>query len=441
MVEHNNRQWRAGSIFIPHGQACVFALTWLTYASYYFGRQNLSVVLPLLTRDYGFTNQQVAEIIFGYSLPYAIGQFCWGPLSDRIGPTAVVGVGLLGIITANVLMGFQTSVIAFAVLACVNGVAQSTGWPALVKIMAAWFPPRRRGLVMGWWSTNYVLGGFGAALFATFLATNPGFFPTLGWRRAFWGPALVLILVGIAFFLRMKASPFEREIRRHKAVESAQDDVKRVATSEHAKVSIDDASFRRFMGDGTIWLAGSVYFFVKLIRYAFLFWLPLYMTQHLHYGPTEAGYTSSLYELVGFSGAVLAGFVSDHMFQSRRFPVAALMLWILALLTLLHPMVAEGRHVFNAISIALLGAATYGPDTLIAGATAQDLGGRRRAGTAAGFIDGCGSIGQLCSPFVVALVSRRFGWDGLFYVFVALAAAAGSLLIPKWNYRVALSPC
>jgi OPA family sugar phosphate sensor protein UhpC-like MFS transporter len=440
-VQDNNRQWRAGSIFITQGQACVFALTWLTYASYCFGRQNLSVVLPFLTRDYGFTNRQVAEIIFGYSLLYAIGQFCWGPLSDRIGPTTVVGVGLLGIVVANVLMGFQSSVIAFAVLACVNGVAQSTGWPASVKIMAAWFPSRSRGLVMGWWSTNYVLGGFGATLFATFLATNPGFFPGLAWRRAFWGPALVLILVGIAFLLRMKSPSSAAGTPRHEAGEGSEDCVKQVATTEQGKVSMDEQSFRRFIQDGTIWLAGSVYFFVKLIRYAFVFWLPLYMTQHLHYGPTEAGYTSSLYELVGFSGAILAGFASDRLFQSRRFPVAALMLWFLALLTLTHPVVARRGHVFNAMGIALLGAATYGPDTHIVGATAQDLGRRRRAGTAAGFIDGCGSMGQLCSPFVVALVSRRFGWDGLFYVFVALAAAAGSLLIPKWNYRVALSPC
>ena len=187
--------------------------------------------------------------------------------------------------------------------------------------------------------------------------------------------------------------------------------------------------------DGVIWLAGGVYFFVKLIRYTFLFWLPLYMTQHLHYGPTEAGYTSSLYELVGFSGAVLAGFASDRIFQSRRFPVAALMLWGLAVLSLIHPLIATPGHVFNAFSIALIGAATYGPDTLLAGATAQDLGRTLRAGTAAGFIDGLGSIGQLCSPIVVAFVSRRFGWDALFYLFVAFAAIGGFLLASKWNYR------
>lgn len=418
----------------------VFLLTWFTYAGYYFGRQNLSVALPFLTHDCGFTNQQVANVIFGYSLFYAVGQFCCGPLGDRFGPKAVIGAGIVGIVTANVLMGFQTSLIAFATLACVNGAAQSTGWSASVKIMADWFPSARRGLVMGWWSTNYVLGGFAATLFATFLATSPKLFPALGWRRAFWGAALVLSLVGVAFVLLIKPRPSDLKILPHGADDNRLLQTNSGGTCKQRRVPGYDFSLRSLFTDGAIWFAGAVYFFVKLIRYAFLFWLPLYMTQHLGYGPKEAGYTSSLYELVGFSGAILAGFASDRLFESRRFPVAALMLWALAFLSLIHPMIAGRGHVFNAFGIALIGAATYGPDTLIVGATAQDLGRTVRAGTAAGFIDGFGSIGQLCSPFVVSFVSQRFGWDALFYLFVAFAAIGGLLLITKWNYRTALTP-
>ena len=44
------------------------------------------------------------------------------------------------------------------------------------------------------------------------------------------------------------------------------------------------------------------------------------------YGPGEAGYTSSLFELAGFCGAVLAGYLSDHFMRGRRFPLGTIML-------------------------------------------------------------------------------------------------------------------
>jgi len=179
-----------------------------------------------------------------------------------------------------------------------------------------------------------------------------------------------------------------------------------------------------------------MYFFLKLTRYSFLFWLPLYMTQHLGYAPREAGYTSSLYELVGFAGAIAAGYASDKLFQSRRFPVGALMLWGLALASLAQPTLAIWGHGWNAVGISLIGVMTYGPDTLMSGAAAQDVGTQEGAGTAAGLIDGVGSIGQLLSPYVVALVAGHFGWDIVFYLFVVFSLVGGLLLATRWNYTV-----
>jgi sugar phosphate permease len=40
----------------------------------------------------------------------------------------------------------------------------------------------------------------------------------------------------------------------------------------------------------------------------------------------------------------------------------------------------------------------------------------------------------MLSPFIVAFVVSVFGWDSLFYFFVAIAAIAGGLLAIKWNW-------
>jgi sugar phosphate permease len=50
-----------------------------------------------------------------------------------------------------------------------------------------------------------------------------------------------------------------------------------------------------------------------------------------------------------------------------------------------------------------------------------------------GIVNGVGSLGQLISAYVVAIIVSRFGWDQLFMFFLVCAAAAGTLLTLRWN--------
>jgi OPA family glycerol-3-phosphate transporter-like MFS transporter len=411
----------------------IFVLSWLGYAGFYFCRKNLSVAMPLLARDLGFSNLQLANIVFGYSLLYALGQFVSGVLADRFGPRLVVGIGLLAAVVSNIVMGFSASLVLFAFLGCLNGAGQSTGWPGLVKNMACWFRRRERGVVMAWWSTNYVLGGFLATIFATFAATGAWILPGLGWRRAFWAPALVLGAIAAAYVLWARNEP------RDAGVDDILDDEEPLEGPSAAPLADlgSLALLRHILENGAAWVSAGMFFCLKLTRYAFMFWLPVYMTQHLKYAAGEAGYTSSLFELAGFGGVLLAGYASDKLMQSRRFPVGSCMLFGLGAVTYLHPALAASGHLGNAIGLSLIGMMTYGPDTLMSGAAAQDVGSRKGAGTAAGFIDGVGSIGQLFSPYLVAFVTDHYGWDALFRLFVVVAFIGGCLGITRWNHGAA----
>ena len=60
----------------------------------------------MLQSERGIGKLELANIVFGYSLCYAAGQFTAGPLSDRFGPRAVVGTGLAVAALANLGMGF-----------------------------------------------------------------------------------------------------------------------------------------------------------------------------------------------------------------------------------------------------------------------------------------------------------------------------------------------
>jgi sugar phosphate permease len=86
--------------------------------------------------------------------------------------------------------------------------------------------------------------------------------------------------------------------------------------------------------------------------------------------------------------------------------------------------------VANVCGLALIGACLFGPDSVISGAAAQDAGGPRAAATAAGLVNGVGSVGAILQGGLNAWVSRVYGWPAVFYVLILLAFASAAALVP-----------
>src|SRR5437016_9873802 len=163
--------------------------------------------MPFLREDLGYSENDFARVIFGYNLLYMIGQFCNGALADRFGPRLIVGIGMLTAATATFFMGFTATISGFLILNVVNGYSQATGWPGLVKLMSAWTKKAERGVLMAWWSTNYVVGGFVGTLLATWCATNKVLFLQSTWHRAFWIPAILLSLTPAVYLVFARSRP------------------------------------------------------------------------------------------------------------------------------------------------------------------------------------------------------------------------------------------
>jgi sugar phosphate permease len=410
---------------ISAGQRRIFAITWIAYVGFYLCRKNLSVVLPLLNNVSGLRSIDLANIVFGYSLLYAIGQFGCGLLSDRIGAKRVVSAGLFLAAGSNFMMGAHASLIWLLFFACLNGAAQSTGWSGLVKTMAAWFRSENRGIVMAWWTTNYVLGGFLGTAFATWAVVQTWLLPEFGWRRGFLFPALLLLAIAVLFLMGAKDTPDAADLP---------------SGVEHDGIAIsavrtDWGGVAALLRKPSLWVVSTSYFFLTLCRYALMFWLPLYMVTRLKYSLQASGYVSSLYELVGILGAVAAGYISDCFSQSRRAPVAVIMLCGFGIILLCEPALSSFGIVGTAIAISFAGVFSFGPDTLLSGAGAQDIGELKAAATASGMVDGIGHIGAIFSPYVVFFVSQRYGWDMLFVVLAGAAFLGAALLIPIWNLK------
>jgi sugar phosphate permease len=379
------------------------------YVAFYLCRRNLSIILPVFAHDRIYTASQSAELVLIFSIAYCLGQFVMGGLADRIGGRNVVVGGMVVSALVTAAMGFSSDFAEVVACQVVNGVAQATGWAGLMKMMKQQ-PMQRRGIVMGWWSTNYVAGGFVATVLATY-ALASSWISGDSWRKAAWLPALALFaFAGLFwFFTRNVESPANRSIQTH-------------------RISYVSVVRLAFLTMRTRALIGA-YFFVKLIRYSLLFWLPLYMTSHLQMTPTHAGYASSRLEGYGIAGVLGAGYLSDILFKARRFPVAALLMFLLAIICVFASHLGlESSDWRIGVVIALLGFMIYGADTILVGAATQDAARLEHMGTLAGVVDGAGSLGQVLSPLLIVFVSERFGWPSVFQA-LAMAAVACSILL------------
>jgi sugar phosphate permease len=377
-----------------------FAVSWIAYFGYYLCRKNFSILMPYLKSETGMSSDDLARALFAYSLMYAIGQFVMGRLADRFGARRVAGIGMLVSASMSALMAWPAwvgSALILMMVQATNGMAQASGWPSVLKISRDWFPTENRAVVLGWWSTHMVLGGFAGSMVAARCAE-------IHWTYAAWVPSVLLSTIAIIFLIGAKDKPRTPEV---------------IAKSGKLEISAPLVAI------------AAMYFCVKLTRYAFLFWLPLYMTEFLHYAKPQAGYASSVYELIGVTGALGAGYVSQK-FRGAKFSVGASMMFGLALLCATYPGVSSMGLTANLIWIALIGIFTFGPDTLMAAAALQDVVPPESTAAAAGFVNGIGSVGQVVSPFAVAYLSSRHGWASLFGALAAVVLLGGLALATQW---------
>jgi MFS transporter, OPA family, sugar phosphate sensor protein UhpC len=369
--------------------------SWTAYVAFYLCRKNLSVILPIFQREHLYTAYQSAHLVLAFSTAYCLGQFVMGALADRFGGRRVVVAGMATSASVTAIMGFSTHYDMLFACQLVNGAAQATGWSGLMKMMKQ-YPMRKSGVLMGWWSTNYVVGGFVATLLATYALASP-LLAGQGWRRAAWVPAAALLLYGLVFLLATKGIP---------GLPGPEPGKERSSGLE---------GFRSVFSSGRIRALMGAYFFVKMIRYSLLFWLPLYLVSQLKMTPVHAGYVSGWLEGYGVVGVLTAAYASDYLFQARRFPVAGLMMLSLCAICIAASfLTAAAAGWQSTLIVALLGAAIYGTDTLLVGAATMDSAKREHMGTIAGAVDGAGSAGQVLSPLFVVLISQSWGWPAVF---------------------------
>jgi MFS transporter, OPA family, glycerol-3-phosphate transporter len=420
-----------------------FAITWLIYASYYLTRQSFSVAKLGFAADPNvtMTREEYGLIDSTFLTVYMLGQFVWGPMGDRFGPRRLLLFGMtLSVLTA-IACGFATTVQAFLAFALLQGVAQSTGWSNVSKTMSSWFSLHERGRVLGWWCTHYTLGGAFGLWFAGWAMDHwgilPWYVPTyVGpfWPAAFWAPASLLAIVALLSAVFLRNRPEDVGLP---SIERYHGEPERLIDEEEREVPAPEGSWKivgEVLSSPSIWMLAAAYFSIKLTRYAFIFWGPKYVEESLGSSASVSTITATAMPVGGLVGVIMAGYVSDKLFNSRRAPVIILSLLIVAPLMLIG---LEPIHSIWAMTgfFFLVGMFLFGPDSMISATAATDFGTKRGAGTAIGCINGIGSVGGILGGWLPGQITTENDWAPLFAVFLVGLILSAVFLLPLWRTK------
>ncbi|MFC1906676.1 MFS transporter [Chloroflexota bacterium] len=414
-TEQQYRSWRRR----------ILISVWISYAMFYVGRVNMSIAIPGIMDEYGYTKTVMGGILTALFVAYAFGQFVNGQLGDKFGGRIMISLGLLLSGIFNFLFGFSTILTVMIIIWALNGYVQSMGWSPSVKTVANWFPRAMRGRVGGILGSSYQIGNVLSWLLAGLLAGS------MGWRWIFWVPAMVLGAAAIHWYVRGRNAP---EIVGLPCLEEEEDCKERgEATSDHHLGF--KYTLKLVLASPQIWCLSFALFFLNVVRYGFMNWAPTYMFEVQGATISTAAYKAIAIPLAGSLGAIFAGWMSDRLFGLRRAPASAIMLFALALFVWIYPQIPSGNWTASLAVLIMIGFLTYGPHVAIVSYAPMDFGSRKAAASVAGFVDGMGYIGAAITGIASGFLADQFGWNAAFYLWMAGALGAAFLMLMLWNYR------
>lgn len=118
----------------------IFGALFAVYLGFYMCRSNLTVVTPLLVQQDDMSKEKLGWMISLGTIGYMITKLAGGPLADFFGGRVTLLAGGIGAVLATV--GFAlTGGIHYSFMFLfwiINRIAQSFGWPGLMKVVSLW---------------------------------------------------------------------------------------------------------------------------------------------------------------------------------------------------------------------------------------------------------------------------------------------------------------
>ncbi len=253
----------------------------------YLDRQVLSLLAPDLSKEFGWTNGDYANITAIFQFVYAISMLFAGRIIDKLGTKSgyawaiiIWSIGaivhaysiFIGTIAVNImalvgLAAVPVSIVGFMISRALLAVGEAGNFPSALRATAEYFPKKERSFATGIFNSGTNVGAILAPL-------------TVPWVAKQWGWETAFILIGalgfiwLIFWQIFYEKPEDQKRLSKNELEYINSDAGEplIKNSEEVKVP-----WIKLLGYKQTWAFAFGKFMTDGVWWFFLFWLPKYL--------------------------------------------------------------------------------------------------------------------------------------------------------------------
>lgn len=405
----------------------LFAITTINYMD----RNILGVLKPTIQNDLHFSETDFGNIIFFFSLAYAVGYAGMGWLTDKVGVRVGFAIAAIVWCLASTAHGMVASVGGFILARIMLGLGEGGNFPTCIKTVATWFPVRDRAFATGLFNSGSNFGAMMAPLIGALLVYLHS------WQVAFYVTGAIG-LVWAVFWLVMYRDPAESP---------------RVSASELAYIDQDPpVALQRVPWSQLLRYSGTWVYIVGgvLTNPAWWFynnWVPSFLNSKFHVSLLAVGLPLVLIYLLTDVGSIAGGWMSSRLIKGGMdvFPARKLALLACALCTMPVFLAPQIDSLWGAVVLIGIAMAAHQGFSANLYTLVSDTMPRSAVASAVGLAGGISSIAGAFSAAVIGRVLDATGGNYTVVFFVCagvymVATLLIHLILPRRRAEVVAMP-
>jgi MFS family permease len=410
--------------------AFLCALSFLTY----FDRVCIVRAQGEIQRDLHLSDAQLGWVLGAFWLAYALFEIPVGWWGDRFGSRRTLTRIVLGWSLFTALSGSAVGFLSLLTFRFLFGVGEAGAFPNMARIQARWLPPRSRARAGGllWLAARWG-GAFSPVIFGTMLRAFGHVEAVAGiaaWRFGFWASGLLGLMWVALFYPWFRDDPAEKgSVNPAERALIESDTIARDAADESRHRRTPPVMWARLFSSPSLWAIAGLYLCGSFGWSFFVSWMPRFLKDVHGVTFEKSEWASAMPLFFGGISCLVGGWLSDALVRAtgwRRlgraiFPITGCATAAAAMIGLRH--VHSPQH---AVVLMCVAAAAYDFGQGANWASIVDIGGAY-AGTATGFINMVGNLGNFIQPVIGAYVFNRLGWPAMFGIYAGAYLVAGSM--------------
>ena len=400
-----------GKIYAAHKNAFIFScfFAWLIYVSAYLGRINLSITIPYLQNEQGFTKAALGILASGFFCTYAAGQLVNGVLGDRIQVRYFISLGLLVSGLCNILFCIFPVFPLMFIAWSLNGYFQSMLWGPLLRTVTEHVPKKNLNWGMGLMSTSPIIGHFLAYVVTGRLAVF------WRWEAAFMVPGFFLVIMAFLWF------------RFFPGIIAGAGSQGSNNNSTKNKVSffslLKEKRFSAFIIGSRLYIMVFLGLFIGIVKEGLTLWAPVIFTELYSLKMEQMLSVMSLLPLVNLLFILIGGMLIRKYWKDVKYTILLFLFTGLAAVFLVWRIPDMAFTAVTVLFYVLMASISTGSNQMTAFLPVR-FAERGLVSAAAGIIDSSIYLGAAVAGPLVGAAAEVLGWNGIFggIFFVCIAA-------------------